>query len=80
MVQAQLLNNDMINKSEEQIIHMYDLDPSDTRYADECLHLPNDIDFVTEIHTGDEIIRQYNCHGCGKIVQNIYAYTETRKK
>lgn len=76
MVEAQ----EMISKAEEQFMQMCDIDPSDTSYADECLHLPNDIDFVTEIHSGDEIIRQYNCYKCGKIVQNVYAYTETREK
>ena len=67
------------SKAEEQFILIYDLNPHDTDYVDECLHLPNNIDFQAEIQTDEEIIRQYECHQCGKTVQNVYRYSETRE-
>jgi hypothetical protein len=79
VVEAQDNKQEMVSKAEEQFMQMCEIEPSDTSYVDECLHLPNEIDFMTEIHTGDKIIREYNCHSCGKIIQNIYKYTETRE-
>jgi hypothetical protein len=75
-----LAESKQIDSFEDRFIPEYDFNPHNTSYADECLHLPNDIDFETEIHTGEEIIRQYNCNQCGKLIQNIYTYTKTREK
>ena len=65
-----------ITKAEEQFIPMYDLYPHDD--YDECLHTPDNLEFINEIQKSDEIIREYDCK-CGKRIQNIYTFLKTER-
>ena len=42
----------------------------------ECLHTPDQWDYLTKIQEGDEIVQSHRCR-CGKTVYEKFTYSET---
>ncbi len=60
-------------KREEQNVGIYDIPEEDV-----CLHTPDNFtDFINMEERGNSVIRDYRCQ-CGKLVREIYTYSETK--
>ncbi len=61
-----------IKRQEQNTGEIYDI-----READVCLHTPdNYTDHINMEERGNTVISDYRC-SCGKLVREIYAYSET---
>ena len=68
-------------KAEKQfLIQEQDIDIHDTSWEEQCMHMPDKLEFIQQDISGDRIMMEYDCKGCGKRVQEVFTYSETIEK
>ena len=72
---------EQISKAEEQfLIEDYDINPHDTAGGGQCLHMPDNLEFIQYDISGDKVTMEYDCDECGKRIQEIFIHSDTIEK